>query len=87
MRYPNPTVTVDKVENPTKIEATPAIAESSLKWVIKSGTTDIKSGTGSIITEDLKGLADGSYTVVFTERSPRGFNQRCSERFYSESTD
>ena len=81
MRYPNPTVTVDKVENPTKIEATPAIAESSLKWVIKSGTTDIKSGTGSIITEDLKGLADGSYTVVFTERSPEDLTKDAQKDF------
>ncbi|QIK85294.1 hypothetical protein G7061_01095 [Erysipelothrix sp. HDW6B] len=81
MRYPNPTVTVDKAENPTKIEATPAIAESSLKWVIKSGTTEVKSGTGSIITEDLKGLADGSYTVVFTERSPEDLTKDAQKEF------
>ncbi|WP_159634652.1 hypothetical protein [Erysipelothrix anatis] len=81
MRYPNPTVTVDKAENPTKIEATPAITESSLKWVIKSGTTDIKSGTGSVITEDLKGLADGTYTVVFTERSPEDLTKDAQKEF------
>ncbi|WZU01926.1 hypothetical protein MGH68_02160 [Erysipelothrix sp. D19-032] len=71
MRYPNPIISLDKNENPTKIEATPAITESGMKWVITSPTGDIKSGTGLVIDEVLKSLESGSYTVVFTETSPK----------------
>ncbi|WZU01925.1 hypothetical protein MGH68_02155 [Erysipelothrix sp. D19-032] len=71
VRYPNPTITLNSFENPNGIGAIPAIKESTLKWVITSPTGDIKSGIDLVTVEDLEGLADGEYTITFTETSPK----------------
>ncbi len=81
MRYPNPVISVDKAVNPTKIEATPAITESAMKWIITSATGDIKSGTGLVIDGALNNLEAGTYTVVFTETSPEGLEKSASATF------
>lgn len=83
LRHPETTTTVDKTVNPESITGTQKHPESSLGWVIydKEGKP-VASGTGGKVPQsEMDALADGDYTVAFTETTPEGLTDTSKGKF------
>ncbi|EUJ25962.1 hypothetical protein [Listeria cornellensis] len=91
IRHPESTTTVDKAINPNGITGGQKIADSTLSWEIKnSDGIVLATGSGKDVPKaTITGLAEGSYTVSFTELSPEGETHESTGSFlirHPEST-
>lgn len=71
IRHPQPTVVVDKYENPTSMTGTQKIKDATLTWVItdKDGNEVAKGESADVPADEIAKLPDGSYEVTYNETS------------------
>lgn len=83
IRYPRCNTAVDKPLNPTHIEGSQTIPDSTLGWAIyNSGGICVASGAGATVPpEEFSNLPEGTYRVEFTETSPEGLSHLSSGNF------
>lgn len=69
VKIPEIAANTNAVLNPTVMTATPKFEDSIVTWAITNSTgTQVATGTDLTVPEDtLKALADGTYTITFTE--------------------
>ncbi|MCO6018511.1 hypothetical protein CKN86_01035 [Carnobacterium divergens] len=83
LRHPETTTTVDKPVNPESVTGTQKHPESSLGWVIydKEGKPVASGKGGKVPQSEMDALADGDYTVAFTETTPEGLTDTSKGKF------